>query len=166
MSREKKQAFTLGGLVLVMIVVYGRALWPSAPPQTEPETHETEQKAASPTPAAADPIPDRSVERKAQRQRAATLLAVRDPFTSGSMSSEVSGLRLSGILGDARHPIAIINGRMAVVGDEIGGFRVVRISAESVSVTDGADTFELSLVSEAFPQAPDAEGSRPRGNGE
>ncbi len=155
MTREKKQVAILGALALVLIAVYGRALAPSAPTPTDTQLQVAVPESASPTPSAAKLIPDRSVERKAQRQRAAALVPGRDPFTSRSMLAEASGLYLSGILRDPAEPIAIINGQMVFVGDEIGGYRVVEISPHNVSVTDGSETFQLIIAAKAPPIAAD-----------
>ncbi len=155
MTREKKQVAILGALALVLIAVYGRALAPSAPTPTDTQLQVAgPESSASPTPSAAKLIPDRSVERKAQRQRAAALAPGRDPFTSRSMLAEASGLHLSGILRDPAEPIAILNGQMVFVGDEIGGYRVVEISPHNVSVTDGSETFQLTIAPKAPQEHP------------
>ena len=84
--------------------------------------------------------------REAQRQRLAAISWGRDPFTRAAGSGQVSGLSLSGILWDASAPIAIINGQMLHAGEEIDGYRVVEILQDRVSVTDGAQTSQLSIA--------------------
>ena len=53
----------------------------------------------------------------------------RDPFTRDVAMDPMGGLRLSGILWDASAPIAIINGQMVQVGDDLEGYQVVEISS-------------------------------------
>jgi hypothetical protein len=58
---------------------------------------------------------------------------------------ELSGLSVSGILWDPTKPIAIINGAMVHVGEEIEGYQVLAINQDRVSVTDGTQTFQLPV---------------------
>ena len=84
--------------------------------------------------------------REAQRQRLAAISWSRDPFTRSAGAGQASGLSLSGILWDASAPIAIINGQMRHVGEEFDGYRIVEIVQDRVSVTDGTQTFQLTLA--------------------
>ena len=70
----------------------------------------------------------------------------RDPFTKGAAMGERSGLTLSGILWDPNAPLAILNGQMVRVGDEIGGYHVLEITQDHVAVSDGTHTIDLRLA--------------------
>jgi hypothetical protein len=91
-------------------------------------------------------LPERSDQREAQRERSVRLVWGRDPFAWTVKSRQGTELNLSGILWDASQPIAIINGRMLYVGEALEGYRVVEISHDRVSVTDGAQTFQLFIT--------------------
>jgi hypothetical protein len=59
----------------------------------------------------------------------------RDPFFAlGSEASLGSGLVLSGIVWDAKTPIAMINEKVLRVGDVIEGYRITAITSSSVVV--------------------------------
>jgi hypothetical protein len=92
------------------------------------------------------PPTDSSTHHDAQRQLAATLAWGRDPFARGAAAGQPGGLSLSGILWDATSPIAIINGQMFRVGEEIDGFRVLEIAHDRVSLSDGTQTFQLLIA--------------------
>lgn len=91
-------------------------------------------------------MPEPSVQREAQRQRATLLAWGRDPFARGAGAGQISGLNLSGILWDASAPIAIINGQMLRVGEELEGYRVTEITQDRVLLTDGAHTVSLHIA--------------------
>ena len=145
MTRVQSQVAILIALAVVMIAVYARALRPAAGPKTT--------QLASPAPSSEPSVQQpntvlslSSGSRDAQRQRLAELKSTRDPFTPGAGSGQTSGLALSGILWDASRPIAIINGTMVQVGQEVEGYRVVEIAQDHVSVSDGVETFRLPIA--------------------
>ena len=86
-----------------------------------------------------------SERRAVQRSRAGQLAWNRDPFTRGRGIGLGGGFTLSGILWDASAPIAIINGQMVHVGEELDGYRVVEITQDRVSISDGAQTHQLLI---------------------
>ena len=148
-AKSRQQAVILAALVAVMLAVYARMARPAAP---------TSAPAAGPAPASgagagadAGPgvvrldLPAVVPARQAQHDRASRLAWGRDPFTGGSTGAEVSGFDLAGILWDATQPIAMINGQMLRVGDELEGYRVTQISQDSVSLTDGSQTLTLAI---------------------
>lgn len=141
----QRQKIVLAILLAVMAVVYLRA-WrpsqPSSPPTAQPQP--VEAAPASPI-EAQERRRDVPAERAAQRQRAGELAWGRDPFLRGGTEG-ASGLVLSGILWDAQAPVAILNGQMLRVGEELEGFRITRIAADAVTVTDGAETFQLQIA--------------------
>ena len=95
-------------------------------------------------PAAGD-APARLETRRAQRDQGARLSWRRDPFLRGGAAGGPAGLTLEGILWDAASPIAMINGQMLRVGEEIEGYRVTGIRQDRVSLTDGSGAYELSV---------------------
>ena len=136
----------------VLILVYARAFRP-APHADAPPTVPVAQPAAAPGPAptassteAAVSSPARAASRDAQRRRATSLPWSRDPFARVVVGVEGNALALSGILWDSRQPLAIINGQVLRVGEELEGYRVVEISPDRVSVTDGTTTRHLHLI--------------------
>ncbi len=140
-------------LAVIMAAVYARDLRPSAPSHTPA----VDPSAAVPAPAsrpAASPadkvnldLPAENGSREAQRKHAAALAWGRDPFTGSSAGGEVSGFDLSGILWDANAPIAVINGQMLRVGDEVEGYRIVTITQDRVTMSDGSQPLNLTIPS-------------------
>ena len=164
-GREQRQRVTLlGVLTMVMTAVYVRACWRAPSPvdrsastdqlaqgqgrATEPAVSSRgAEPPASPAVASELPLPQRSGQRDAQRQRAGVLSWGRDPFSHAvASSSELEGLVLSGIIWDATAPIAIINGQLLHTGEECEGYRIVGITQDHVSVSDGTDTFQLLIT--------------------
>jgi hypothetical protein len=155
MSLTRTQSLgVLGALVVVMVVVYARAFrHPAAPPEAQaPMTMQAPDRAMTPASSSAVPAsipaatPELLAGRASQHQYAATLAWGRDPFVAGEASGEGSGLELSGILWDPAQPMAIINGQTFHPGEECEGYRVVEITQETVTLTDGTDTFRLTTV--------------------
>lgn len=153
MSKPQQQAALLAGLVTVMIVVYARAFGPrggSGHSQDAPQPSGADAPAASTAPSQqAQSVPAAQAEvlerRKIQRERAGRVGWRRDPFTRGMARGQIGGFTLSGILWDAASPIAIINGQILRAGEEIDGFRVIKIAQDRVSLTDEIETFDLLI---------------------
>lgn len=146
MTKLHLQAAILAGLVVVMAAVYlrPRGRGPSAtatPPQAVPEPADLQP----PAPFAPAP-PATSADRAAQRERAATLSWQRDPFTRGGSAAGMSGLKLTGILWDPTAPIAVLNGEMRRVGEEVDGYRITAIDRDRVSISDGAETLQILVT--------------------
>ncbi len=138
------QRVMLGVLLCVMALVYARP-WHRPAPRS-PIPVEAPASVAAGRVGAAEPalvLLDASTQRHAQRQRAAELVWGRDPFTAAA--GEVEGLSLSGIIWDPAQPMAIINGQPLQIGAEVDGYHIVDITQESVTVTDGPETFRLTL---------------------
>jgi hypothetical protein len=152
MPKKQQQLVILGVLALVMAAVYARALRP-APPSRVPSALSAAAAASAAPPAVPNEpagtisleLPAESGPRRAQREHAATLAWGRDPFTGGSAGGEVSGFDLSGILWDPSQPIAIINGQMLRVGEELEGYRVLAITQDTVSLSDGGQPLNLTI---------------------
>ena len=141
MSRSRQQAITFGILLVVMILVYAKALRPPAaghPAPAQAALGEIREVAPQGTSGVL-------AQRAEQRTRAARLAWRRDPFLRGASAGGPAGLLLAGILWDATAPIAMINGQMLRVGEELEGYRVTAIFQDHVSLTDGSTAYELSL---------------------
>ena len=146
MTRPQKQLMLLGVLGAVMVAVYVRALRPS--PSEEPAQRATpaaEVPASKPVDAVSIPLQP-SGDREAQRARAVRLAWTRDPFLRGARGGMMSGFTLSGILWDEEEPLAIINGQMLHVGDDIEGYQVTEILHDRVAISDGADSHQLQIA--------------------
>ena len=150
---KKQQMILLVVLVAIMAAVYARGLRPASSPR-EPAGAAAARAPSAPSAAAAEPaagttisleLPAEGGLRQAQREHAAALAWGRDPFTGGSVGSEVSGFDLSGILWDPSQPIAIVNGQMLRVGDELEGYRVTAITQDTVSISDGGQVLHLAI---------------------
>ena len=147
MMKIKQQQLLLAGLAGVMVLVYAKALRPSKHPSpvetvSSPGVSAVDGKEAPSE--IAVPAVDTS-QREAQRERAGRLTWGRDPFAKGVTEGQVGGMALSGILWDTKSPLAIINGQMLHIGDEVDGYHVTEITPERVAITDGADTFQLQV---------------------
>ncbi len=144
MTRQARQLAVLVGLGLVCALVYGRAL-------RRPDGHVREAEPKEDTAALVAEAPtsmhaqSQIASRQAQHAYATSLSWKRDPFTLGSSAEGALGLALVGIVWDAAHPMAMINGFPVVVGDEIEGYRVVQILQDRVMVVDDAGTYQLQL---------------------
>ena len=153
MPKKQQQLVILGVLVMVMITVYARALLRPAASARAPAVRAPADVSApaAPRPAAAPEgeisldLPADTGLRQTQRARATGLAWGRDPFTGGSAGGEVSGFDLSGILWDASQPIAIINGQMLRVGDEVEGYRILEITRDRVTMSDGSEPLNLLI---------------------
>ena len=146
MARSHQLALLLV-LIGVMVVVYTTAFRKHAtPPAADTPAQAAGDIATAPTSALELVIPERSVQRAAQRERTMLLAWSRDPFTRGASLAEGSGLTLAGILWDPQQPLAIINGQTVHVGEELEGYRVTEITSDRVSLTDGTQTFQLSIA--------------------
>lgn len=142
----------LAVLAVVMVLVYVRAFrppTPSVPPVVVDTPHVvTTSLSSSPSEVLEAPaISSEAIAQRAeQRRRAAVLAWGRDPFVAGSSVGEASGLELSGILWDPSQPMAIINGQTLHPGDECEGYRIVTITPDTVTLTDGAESFSLTTA--------------------
>jgi len=61
-----------------------------------------------------------------------------------NMLAARAGLSLTGIISGER-PVAVINGQILVVGDEVAGRKILEIRKNSVLLDDGTQTVELEL---------------------
>ena len=65
----------------------------------------------------------------------------RDPFAIGSSPAEEGSgpVLLSGIFSDPQKSYCIIDGKVAKVGDEVSGYRILEINKDTVTVKTGAE---------------------------
>jgi len=151
LTRPQRQGALLGLLVVVMVAVYARALRPStrpiAPAPDQPQAPASAAAGVAPqlTAKPEEGSPDLAALRETQQREADRLKWNRDPFIKAAAAGGISGLTLSGILWDTVEPIAIINGRMLRVGEELEGYRVVEITPDRVSLSDGDQQFRLAI---------------------
>ena len=142
MTRKSQQLLILGVLGVVMVAVYAKPFGRRQP------------KAALPVPAAPpgaeilDTVewPDRSTQRRSQRDELVQLAWARDPFVRGASTDGASALSLAGILWDTQAPLAMISGETVGIGAEIGGFRVMKIEPDRVLLSDGQQTVTLTTA--------------------
>ena len=151
MDKKKQQMAVLALLAIVMIVVYARALRRPSGTTSGSATHVAAgPSAAVPKPAERSAAllhdPMKAKMRGEQRQWLAGATWKRDPFTRGAQIGETGELKLSGILWDPNGPMAIINGEMHHAGELLEGYRIIEITQDHVSVSDGVDTFQLLIA--------------------
>ena len=142
----QRQKLVLMALVAVMALVYFRAWRPPARRVPAVEAAASQEAVLAPVAPEREPQLMVSADRVAQRRHAEEISWGRDPFLRGGAEGQAGALMLSGILWDASAPIAIINGQMLHVGDELEGYRIMHITSDRVTVTDGTDTFQLQIV--------------------
>jgi len=82
----------------------------------------------------------------------------RDPFVSlldqekqnaqkrVSRHKDLSQFALKGIIWNKNLSVAIINDELFVPGDPCNGLKIEEIASEAVTLTDGTDSFEISLA--------------------
>ena len=153
MMNRNQQIALLGGLAVVMALVWGRALrrptpQASAVPGAAPTFSPTAPEAllsAGEREALPQATPAQSAARTEQRQLARQMAWDRDPFTFAPTAAGLGGLALSGILWDPQQPMAIINGDLRHVGDALDGYRITAITSDQVSLTDGTQTYTLTI---------------------
>ena len=147
-ATSRRQAVILAALVAVMLAVYARMarrVPSSAPASGSAPAPKAGRGADAGAGVVRLDLPEAMPAREVQHDRASRLAWGRDPFTGGSAGGDIGGFDLAGILWDATQPIAMINGQMLRVGDELEGYRVTQISQDAVSLTDGSQTLTLVI---------------------
>ena len=153
MTKPQQQIAIFIGLTVVMAAVYvrPRGRGPSTTataPHIRPESADVQPPAVfSLAPSAPSAVPaGRQADRAAQRERAAHLSWRRDPFSRGGSAAGMSGLALTGILWDATAPMAVLNGQMLRMGEEIDGYRITAIEQDRILISDGSETLEILIA--------------------
>jgi len=81
-------------------------------------------------------------------KKADELVLKRDPFTGAVITADKkveATLSLSGILWDKSRPLAVINGKIAKVGDRVDNSVIVDIKQDRVILSDGSGYQEVRL---------------------
>jgi hypothetical protein len=90
---------------------------------------------------------------------------LRDPFVSFldlerensqrkiSKNMDLSQFELKGIIWNQKFSVAIINDELFVTGDPCKGLKIQAIEKEGVILTDGTDSFKISLLDKIVPKA-------------
>ncbi len=138
MQGDRSKAVALGLLCLVCAGVYLRAFRTTAQTAQNQPIAEQGADARAPSPATQADI---AKTRQAQRERSEASSWSRDPFTFGKGGL----LSLSGILWDPATPLAIINGTAVAIGDTVDGFRLMGITQNHVTLSDGNQTVDLEV---------------------
>lgn len=140
--RKKIPLIVLSFLVLVMIVVWAKAL-----KKTKRAGLVREAGAKITSKDTKDGVfwGDKSAK---ERKRSAYKNWGRDPFTPAREITSLMDLNLMGILWDENNPQAIINERIVKVNDTIDNNRVIEIKKSSVTLSDGKNKIELKLWNE------------------
>lgn len=147
MDKKKLEYIAAGALVLVLLALLSgplkRILF-KAPPAAQGH------KDVSGLAEKMRPLFDAKKDEAAQAGEPDAPESDRDPFalpsTPVQSPSGISELALSGITTNAKgRPMALINGEMVTAGSKIGGFTVTAISKEKVDLSDGANTYTLTM---------------------
>lgn len=128
MDKNRQQLIILGIVVVVFIIATATAVFKPRPKQAaKPES------AVVAAPAAQEPSPQKG------RVKSSFKSWGRDPFAIGVGSTEeASGpVLLSGIFCDPPQSYCIIDGKVAKVGDEVSGYRILEIKKDTVTVKIG-----------------------------
>ncbi len=151
--RDPKQKIILTVLGIVLVVVWTRAFMmkPVYRHNPPPVSFHASGRVVAPRPLAKE-SPD---------EEPPVLRWKRDPFavseivlssgpekstlSSGANAKPAAPLRLEGILWDARKPAALINDTLVEVGSSVGGWKVVEIREDRVSLSDGQSTQTLEI---------------------
>ncbi len=149
MTRWQVLGMLLTAALGVAILVSLRMLRPPSLPVPH------EEQVAHPVPAPREsvsappaPVSEGSERRQLQRQHAMQLAWQRDPFMSPVVATPrppLIDLTLSGILWDPADPIAIVNGQTVRVGEVCDGYRILDITEDRITFTDGTHTSHLRL---------------------
>jgi len=147
-NKEKKQFFiTTILVVLFLVLAWKNIMVPQMRSQKETErTQGVVQQSMAKTVAPLSGVRARAEQRRIQDDQ--TLAWGRNPFQRME-SGSAPVFELQGILWDAEHPLAMINGEAYGVGDKIDSARVKHIDKSRVVLESDIETIELDL-SEGF----------------
>ena len=160
LGSRSRQLMVLGALLVVLGLVYAprwrarsggtRSVVSEAPAASTSGTVDAALSgAASAAPegsARRSGAPERLATRAAQRERSSAATWRRDPFVLERQGAGSDELSCTGILWDAKRPVALINGRAVQPGEEVDGYQVVDISRDRVSLSNGTRTIQLHVT--------------------
>lgn len=134
MGKNKQQLIILGAVVLIFLIAVVMRI--GKPRQ---------KTSGTPTIVPITTVAPK-VEMPKERKTSAYKDWGRDPFAVGSAAAELSGdLVLTGILWEEGKPYCIINGKIAKVGHEIAGCKILKIEKDSVTVKVGDEVRVLRI---------------------
>ena len=144
MGIDKKQAWILGLLGIILLAVWIRAFTVRPVPSHRPAA----QKGLAPRQSSeAVPVDSPSSPARVRFQDWADspfLMDREQPQDGEPISATAPGeYSLSGILWDPRAPSAIVDNRVVNVGDQIGPWRIVEIQKDRVILSNGEETKTL-----------------------
>ena len=152
MDKKKQQLIITGILLIVMVILFARTLFPAKKGAARPAGSASSFAISTETMAA------NMTFLSMLRQNESTRLLQeaywekpwgRDPFalsrSSGAVEEVVSEFTLSGIVWDESMPVAIINQKLMKTGDSVGSCQVKEIRRNSVSIACSDRTFDLQL---------------------
>jgi len=134
-DKNKQQLAVLGVVIAIFIVVTAIAV-------LKPRAKRPEQAKA--VPSAAAPVQKPAPQR--ERMVSSFNSWGRDPFATGGGSAEQGGpASLSGIFCDPKKSYCIIDGKVAKVGDEVSGYKILEITKDTVTVKAGDEIRTLRI---------------------
>ena len=136
MDKNKQQLIILGVVVAILIVATVMTVFrPRAKKAEQAKTH-----------SAAATAVQKTAPQKGQIISSSKSWG-RDPFAIGGGSTEEGGgpVSLSGIFCDPPKSYCIIDGKVAKVGDEVSGYRILEINKDTVTVKVGDEIRTLRI---------------------
>ncbi|MDD5072935.1 MAG: hypothetical protein PHX64_03545 [Candidatus Omnitrophica bacterium] len=136
MDKNKQQLVILGVVIAIFIAVTAMAV-------LKPRAKKPEEAKAAPAAAAPAQKP------VFQKERMTSLFKSwgRDPFAIGGGPAEVGAgpASLSGIFCDPGKSYCIIDGKVAKVGDQVSGYKILEITKDTVTVKSGDEIRTLRI---------------------
>ncbi|HNX81754.1 MAG TPA: hypothetical protein PKL77_06365 [Candidatus Omnitrophota bacterium] len=143
---DKKRLEIIGTLILVVILI---AVWGNRVALLRNRFasggHGVTAAAVAPVPVSAAPFVSPSLDRQKNEKLQGPW--VRDPFSGQSYTPNEGGvaLELKGVIWDEKTPQALVNDSIVQIGDSIGPYKIVNITAQSIVIQDGLIQKEIKL---------------------
>lgn len=129
MDKNKRQLLIFGVVVVILTAAIAMTL---LKPRSKPaaKVKNTAGASGSAVPEARKAMPQR------ERVRSSFKSWGRDPFTIGAgVTEQADGpVSLSGIFCDPQKSYCIIDGKVAKVGDEVSGYKILEITEDTVTI--------------------------------
>lgn len=136
MDKNKRQLIILGVVVAILIIATAMAVF-----KPRAKKAGRARDASTAAVAAQKPVP--------QKERIISSFKSwgKDPFAIGGGSTEEGGgpASLSGIFCDPQKSYCIIDGKVAKVGDEVSGYRILEINKDTVTIKIGDEIKTLRI---------------------
>lgn len=139
MDKNKQQLIILGIIVAVLIVATAKVVL--KPRSFLGKSGTNSEDAAAAAPAAEKPSPQKG------RVTSSFKSWGRDPFAIGGGPAEAGSgtASLTGIFCDPKESYCIIGGKVAKVGDEVSGYKILEITEDHVTVKAGDEIRTLRI---------------------